>query len=121
MIMPQEVLLLSLLNLFMASVQTDSEDRVLIKNRHYFAFLMCAGAVVFATLTAMLLVWTPSWSRQIAGVQGRYFLPVLPLFLVCVRKMDIRSGKSMLKPIVYVGCWGNAVCLLRCFSIIAGR
>ena len=119
--MPQEVLLLSLLNLFMAAVKTDSEDRVLIKNRHYFAFLMCFGAVVFATLTAMLLVWTPSWSRQIEGVQGRYFLPVLPLFLLCVRKMNIRSGKSMLKPIVYVGFWVNAVCLLRCFSIIVGR
>jgi uncharacterized membrane protein len=121
MYMPQEVLVLSILNLFMATIQTDSDNTVTVKTRHHLVFFMCVLGVFLLTLTAMLLTWTPSWSMVIEGVQGRYFLPVLPLLLFCVQKMDIRSAKSMVKPVAYVGFCTNAICLLHCFSIIANR
>ena len=37
------------------------------------------GAVVFLTMFSMLVAWTAISSEVITGVQGRYFLPVLPL------------------------------------------
>ena len=33
-------------------------------------------------LTSMLLGWTPKGFTYIAGIQGRYFLPILPLILL---------------------------------------
>ena len=119
--MPQEVLLLSVLLLLMATIRTDSEPKTLLKNSHCFGFLLCALCVFGLTLTAMLLNWTPIWSKVILGVQGRYFLPVLPLLLLCARKMDIRSGKSMVKPIAYVGFLINTMCLWYGFVFIARR
>lgn len=119
--MPQEVLLVSILLLLMATIRTDSERETLIRNRHCFGFILCALGVFFLTLTAMLLNWTPIWSKSILGVQGRYFLPILPLLLLCVRKMDIRSGKSMVKPVAYVGFLVNTMCLWHSFLFIARR
>lgn len=119
--MPVEILLLSVFMLFLATIKTDSEDKVTINNRHYFVFLLCAFGVFMATLTAMLFVWTPSTSNRIEGVQGRYFLPVLPLLLFCAQKMEIRSAKSMLKPVAYSGFFINTICLLKCFLIISSR
>ena len=119
--MPRVAVALSGINLLMATVKTDPEDRIIIKNRHHLGFLMCALSVSFMVLTAMLLVWTPVTSMEIKGVQGRYFLPVLPLFLFCAQKINMRSAKNMVKPIVYVGFLANVMCLLRCFTIITGR
>lgn len=39
---------------------------------------------------AMLLWWTPIGSERIVGVQGRYFLPVLPFALTALRKIPKR-------------------------------
>jgi uncharacterized membrane protein len=51
----------------------------------------CALAALIATLAYCLavtlifyLVWTPAHADQIWGVQGRYFVPVLPLIAVAV-------------------------------------
>lgn len=119
--MPLEVFILSIVLLLISTIETASENTAVIKNRQYVVFFVCFLGVFFATLTAMLLTWTPSTSYYIEGVQGRYFLPVLPLLLFCVKKMDIRSGKSMLKPVVYGGFIINSICLLHCFIIILGR
>ena len=83
--------------------------------------ILCALGVFGLTLTAMLLNWTPIWSTLILGVQGRYFLPVLPLLLLCVRKMDIRSGKDMVKPVAYIAFLVNTMCLWHGFVFIARR
>lgn len=121
MYMPPEVLVLSILNLFMATIKTDSDNIVTVKARHYLVFSLCVLCVFILTLAALLLTWTPIWSNIIEGVQGRYFIPVLPLLLFCVQKMDIRSSKSMVKPVAYVAFCTNAICLLHCFLIIASR
>lgn len=119
--MPQEVLLLSVLNLFLATIHTDTEPKTLLRNSHCFGFVLCALGVFGLTLTAMLLNWTPIWSKSILGVQGRYFLPVLPLLLMCLQKMDIRSGKDMVKPVAYIGFLINTMCLWNGIAFIARR
>ena len=42
-----------------------------------------AALVMLLTAGAMLVSWTSRDSMIIEGLQGRYFLPVLPLFLPC--------------------------------------
>lgn len=119
--MPQEVLLLSVLNLFLATIRTDSEPKTLLRNSHCFGFVLCALGVFGLTLTAMLLNWTPIWSKSILGVQGRYFLPVLPLLLMCLQRLYIRSGKDMVKPVAYIGFLVNTMCLCNGIAFIARR
>ncbi|MBQ8814171.1 MAG: DUF2142 domain-containing protein [Lachnospiraceae bacterium] len=41
--------------------------------------IVLIGAVAFLTMFSMLVAWTAISSDVITGVQGRYFLPVLPL------------------------------------------
>ena len=43
----------------------------------------------------MALSWTPVGSEYIMGVQGRYFLPMLPLFLVILRNNRIVVRKNI--------------------------
>ena len=50
--------------------------------------IILAAVVLIALLTtpAMLLSWTPEGSDVILGIQGHYFLPVLPLFSLITGK-----------------------------------
>lgn len=50
---------------------------------------------VFLTMFFMLLSWTPLSSDVVEGVQGRYFLPVLPLALLTVRNRKIRTPENL--------------------------
>lgn len=56
---------------------------------HRIVSLILCGGTVVATLLIMLLSWTPLGSPVVEGVQGRYFLPILPLVLVALRNKKI--------------------------------
>lgn len=51
-------------------------------------FMMTAIAVIAAILTAFLTV-TSFGDNSIWGVQGRYFLPIVWLFLICFRRTNV--------------------------------
>ena len=57
--------------------------------RHRLVSLALCFGTVFATLLIMLMSWTPLDSPVVEGVQGRYFLPVLPLALLALRDRRI--------------------------------
>jgi uncharacterized membrane protein len=46
--------------------------------------LVCASSYTFAILLILYLVWTPINANMIWGVQGRYFVPALPLVAIAV-------------------------------------
>jgi len=46
--------------------------------------LVCASSYTFAILLILYLVWTPINADMIWGVQGRYFVPALPLIAIAV-------------------------------------
>lgn len=48
--------------------------------------------MVFAS---MFMSWTPKGSITIAGIQGRYFLPLLPIFLLLFYSKNISLKKDM--------------------------
>lgn len=71
--------------------------------------LIMLSVVLIALLTtpAMLLSWTPEGSDVILGIQGHYFLPVLPLIALlfgkAVRTLAKKaglSGKKFVKPLI---------------------
>lgn len=70
----------------------------------FTAFQKCffAGVVLIITLLVMLsmfLGWTSDTWRIIAGVQGRYFIPLLPLLFMTLSNDTVILHKSIDKPV----------------------
>lgn len=67
-------------------------------------------------LTSMFLGWTPRTSTYITGVQGRYFIPLLPLVLLTIfdRRLVLHAG--LWKSAWYLECFVNIYALIRICS-----
>jgi uncharacterized membrane protein len=72
-------------------------------------------------MLSMFLAWTPLSSKIICGVQGRYFLPFLPAFLLTLKNDTIVLTKNPDRSILYVMCCADAYVLMRIFSIVCMR
>lgn len=83
----------------------------------WFLCLLCAGAAMFS----MLISWTPVSSRIICGVQGRYFLPFLPILLMTVKNDFVVLTKNRDQEILYLMCAANGYIMIRIFSIVCMR
>ena len=79
--------------------------------------LGCAGA----TMLSMLIAWTPASSGHIMGVQGRCFLPFLPVFLLILKNNWIALTKNRDRGLLYFMACANGYALLRLFSIVSIR
>lgn len=96
------------------------ENLILTGGKRIWIWLVClvlAGALLFS----MLLAWTPIGSKVISGVQGRYFLPFLPVLLMTLKNDTIVLTKNADRSILYLMCCANAYVLLRLFSIVSIR
>jgi uncharacterized membrane protein len=81
------LLMLSILKVKNEKLYFNKKDRCLI------VIIIC---LVFSLVcAAMLLSWTPLSYNTIEGVQGRYFLPILPLALLLFRNSTIALKKSI--------------------------
>lgn len=83
-------------------------------------WVLCLGCGA-AVCLSMLIAWTPMSSAVIAGVQGRYFLPLLPVLLLTVKNDWVVLSKSGDRMMIYLMCWVNGYVLLRLFSIVSIR
>ena len=79
-------------------------------------FVLSAGMSIFT----MLISWTPLDSEYIQGVQGRYYLPMLPLLLMCIPEMELgeESEKKISRTAIYIIVFVNAWMLSRLFQMI---
>ena len=57
-------------------------------------FLLLSVGLVLVTLTMMLFAYTPKRTDYVLGVQGRYFLPVLPFFILSLVPLGLRGKKG---------------------------
>ena len=85
----------------------------------------CMGVIVFLGVVLIHLVmfvgWTGLASKQIQGVQGRYFIPLLPLFLLLFRGKGIVLGKHVPSLIAVTTVTVTALSFLEAFTYIACR
>lgn len=52
-----------------------------------FVFIMIVGTI-YAVCMALYLSWTHVGSPQIIGIQGRYFIPVVPFLILAIPRLD---------------------------------
>lgn len=73
----------------MLFVRTSNEKNDRIKTKHTIVALVCCVVVYMLVLTSMFFGWTLLGNPVIDGVQGRYFLPIIPLIALIIRKKRI--------------------------------
>lgn len=83
----------------------------------WFLCLACLGALMFS----MLLAWTPVTSHVINGVQGRYLLPLLPIFLLTLKNDRVVRTDCRDRPLLYVMAVMDLYVAVRIFSIVCLR
>ncbi|MCI8465131.1 MAG: DUF2142 domain-containing protein [Lachnospiraceae bacterium] len=79
--------------LFLAALKEEKEAPAISRGKKAWCLVLCAG-ISFLVLLSMFLGWTPVGQIYIRGVQGRYFLPILPLFLLMLRNRKLTLGGS---------------------------
>lgn len=97
--------------IFMHAVSAISDEKLKDKFKRYqivYMFLVSI-TIIGLILTSLYVQWTMIGSSSIAGVQGRYFIPILPIILLIIgSKMKIKSlyeEKSVDKKIyIYAMC-----------------
>ena len=80
-----------------------------------------AALVMLLIAGAMLLSWTGRDSQIIEGIQGRYLLPVLPLFLILLKNETVVLKRDISRGILYTFFCMDAYALLRIFTLACMR
>lgn len=106
--------------LFMLAFRKPGDQVVLTGGSRIWIWILCGGCLA-ALMLSMLIAWTPFSAQVIAGVQGRYFLPFLPVLLLTIKNDLIVLTKNADRSILYLMCCANGYALLRLFSIVCLR
>ena len=102
------------------SLRKPGENLIVSGGKRIWIFVVC-GACVAAAFGTMLIAWTPVSSLVISGVQGRYFLPFLPVFLMACKNDWLILTKDRNRSILYLMICANGYVLYRLFSIVCLR
>lgn len=101
--------------LFVSVLRRDGENSPVTGGQKLwilFLVLVSAGLV----LTSMLLGWTPRSLDYITGVQGRYFIPLLPLLLLILFDKRLTVSLDLRKSAWYLQCFVSIYALIRICS-----
>lgn len=88
-----------------------TEERMAVTAWHKLAYILTAGISVGMSFASMYVSWTPKNAEAIAGLQGRYFLPLLPALLLLFRNKSVTIKRDMGRKFMFL-----AVCL-QCVAI----
>lgn len=104
--------------LLLLAIQPNEQEPSCLPVWHRSLFGVIFFIVVLGVMMSMCLGWTFNTEQLILGVQGRYFLPVLPLMLLALRSPRVRVCLS--KPVslvIVVFSILNMVYIARILSI----
>lgn len=117
---PYLVILLLTVCLILLALKKPGEEIVIkIKARLWIWFICLAifGALMFS----MLLAWTPKSSNMVQGVQGRYMLPLLPIFLLTLKNQKAVRTDTDDRLILYTMIAADVYVILRIFAVVCLR
>lgn len=69
--------------LLLASIFVENNKEVLYRKEKIWMLILALGMILLV-ITGLYLEWTGVGSMTVAGVQGRYFLPIIILVLLCI-------------------------------------
>ena len=113
------ILVLTACLVLLALKKPGEEIFMKIKDRLWIWFicLVIFGALMFS----MLLAWTPKSSNMVQGVQGRYMLPLLPVFLFTLKNQKVVRTGTDDRLILYTMMASDVYVILRIFAVVCLR
>lgn len=108
------------LGLLELAFRKPGESLAMSGGQRVWVCLVCAGCAL-VTMASMLIAWTPISAKVINGVQGRYFLPFLPVLLMALKNDTVVLTKNRNRSILYLMCCLNGYVLMRLFSVVSMR
>lgn len=114
-----DVFLLALAAILLLAVLKKDEDSLDITPAAKLLTAFSCFAVIGLVVLACVM-WTPANYRAAFGIQGRYFLPVLPLLLICLRGKGIRIEKNINRALVFATLAVDVCIILNIFAVICG-
>lgn len=106
--------------LFICAVRRTGEEAV-ISGRQKLWMLLLVFLSASLVLASMLIGWTPREMTYITGVQGRYFIPLLPLVLLCIYDKKLVLDMDLRKSAWYLECFVSIYALIRICSTASLR
>ena len=97
--------------LILASLKTKEEPMYIRTGQKWwivFVCAVCAGLI----LAGMLLTWTPRGYVSIEGVQGRYFIPLMPALLLVLRNSRLTWDRCAQRGLIYAGFIGQILAVM---------
>lgn len=112
---PPFCLILLCYALFISVLKREGEEVPLKGGQKWFMLLLVFLSVCLV-LASMLLGWTPKEMTYITGVQGRYFIPLLPLVFLTIFDKNLSIKVDLRKSAWYLECFVSIYALIRIFS-----
>ncbi|MDD3192690.1 MAG: DUF2142 domain-containing protein [Oscillospiraceae bacterium] len=108
--------------LFLSVFPTEQEKEAIIPTvRQKIWILLVVSAGILLAILTMFVSWTSFGSTVVNGVQGRYFIPFLPLILLLFRGKGIVLQESTPTLLLYVTVTVTSIAFLESFAVIATR
>jgi len=101
----------TILTAFPVKEEMDGSTQICMPVPHRIGSAVICFCVLLATLLIMLLSWTPLSSGVVEGVQGRYFLPVLPVMLLAARSRRFTLEKNVDSILLFGYCVAHVLIL----------
>ncbi|MCR5700793.1 MAG: DUF2142 domain-containing protein [Lachnospiraceae bacterium] len=108
---------LTMCSLVLLVLSIREERKYNIKLTHSLLYIADFFFISLLACATMLLAWTPLSYPFIAGVQGRYFIPVLPLFLLPFIDATKEQEECTRKVLIIGNCIVNYLVILRIIEI----
>lgn len=93
------------------------DDGFVPSSTHKVLFLLASGVISLGVIIALATSWTFNTEYYIYGVQGRYFIPVLPLICLCLRSRRLRFECNTRDVLLLSSLSLNLVYLVRIFAV----
>lgn len=92
--MPSIIVISFIIIILLSILRKEDEQQFKIKTIRSFSILISVVILVLVMI-ALLLGWTTEGENQISGIQGRYFLPILPLIVIILQNQTIMLKKNI--------------------------
>ncbi len=113
------VIILGYIILFIFSCWRMKDERQYISTSSKLLITFVIISVFILALLSMMLIWTPNTYPYIEGVQGRYFIPIIPLVGLLCRNSSIVLNKNIDRLIMFSCIILQTYSMLYIFTIIS--
>lgn len=105
---------------FCISCVRDKDDSIMPSASFRIVGAIAVGVASFGIVLSMWLGWTFVTETVIQGVQGRYFLPLMPLVAGVIRSRYLKYDKSLGLPLVFFMLSIDMVCFEYISAVASG-